>query len=249
MEAENDSARDKRANLATNPSLPYLMGCCCLGLILFTIALTIVMALIPTYLPSKADGLSRTNYTSMIAQMQAESGTAVGRKRQSSVDLNNYIGGEFGSSGREQVRQIIRQYLNSPSVKDVTILSVGIANRADSKKKRMALDRDVRQLSTIIYDIKMIFTFDNTCPYFCQTKAGATLQQILYNISPSAFVFNNVEIFRDGSSIGSISQQRFSRISFVSSILSSFSPFQPGAGPVTRAYTGTTSMSSTGISG
>ncbi|CAF1202878.1 unnamed protein product [Adineta ricciae] len=154
MRSEKDSAR----GIGNNPSLPYLLGLCCLGLILFAIALTVVIALIPTYLPDKGDGISKVNATSMESWLHAQAAKTTSRKRQSlAVDpLDQYVGYQFGASGREQVRQVLRQCLVSPLAKDVTVTSVTLAYTADSKRKRSALERNTRASNILTYIIGMM---------------------------------------------------------------------------------------------
>ncbi|CAF1075201.1 unnamed protein product [Adineta ricciae] len=241
MRSEKDSAR----GIGNNPSLPYLLGLCCLGLILFAIALTVVIALIPTYLPDKGDGISKVNATSMESWLHAQAATTTSGKRAAADSLDTYVGCQFGASGREQVRQVLRQCLVSPLAKDVTVTSVNIAYTAGSKKKRSALGRDARASDVLSYVIGMIFSYDSDCLYGCQTKIGNNIQSCLYNLPPGNFAFNDVPLLRDGVLVYTASRLRTLRIAFVSAILSSLSPFRPGSGPATRATTPSTATAAT----
>jgi len=242
MASESDSRRALQpAALQQNPSLPFLFGCCCIGLILLAVALTIVMGLLPTYLPDAGDGMSRVNATNMEAYLAAKATSS--RKRLVS-SLSEAEGCTFGDGGKAQFRQTLLQFVKSNDILDVEVDSITIGELLSTSKKRSILDRETRQSDGLVYLVHMFFVLHPKCAYACQLNVASILQQKLANLPPAAFVFNNVEMYRDGAYEGSLSGLRMQSIPYISKLSPGKTKARPGRGPSLKPRT-TTAMSMT----
>ncbi|CAF1534535.1 unnamed protein product, partial [Rotaria sordida] len=197
-------------NVAATTLDPVTATITCLACLLFILAATIVLALIPVYTPTKTAKLNPNAKESNWNRMYLAVGdTAVGgRKRQAlpTKTLRNYVGGIFGPYGNTLVENGIRKVLRvRRQFEDVTVSSVIVTSEANGREKRLSLAK--RQLnSTVVLAVKFVIFFANTCDYGCQLNVGHIFKSLLENNLPSALFLINVPILnKNGELIATIS--------------------------------------------
>jgi len=172
---------------------PIIASVLCLGLLLFLIAATIVLALIPLYINKRTTELNGVTRQSAPVTLVTEA----------DVDADNVsslTGGQFGDQGNQAVRTSLLNTLRSPAVKDVQVVSTTISS-ISKKKKRFSLSK--RERARVRITIVFIIIFSDLCQPECQRKVANTLAAALTR-GAATFSFTNIEIFRDGRSIGTL---------------------------------------------
>ncbi|CAF1254593.1 unnamed protein product [Rotaria sordida] len=238
-------------NVAARTAVPVAATIACLACLLFLLAVTIVLALIPVYIPTKTATLSPDTRKSNDVTMYLNAGsTSSGRRKRQTTQWNTLIrsvGGKFGSYGNTLVENGIRKVLQGrKEFGSVTVSSVLVTVESSGRKKRLSLTK--RQANTV-FVLKALFNiiFDNTCGYACQLNAGPTFKSLLQNNLPSALSLTNVPIIdSSGGTTATISSIPITGVLYLTNIYPRSYPFAaPAARPTVSITTATTSTTTT----
>ncbi|CAF2892691.1 unnamed protein product [Rotaria sp. Silwood2] len=190
---------------AAKTSLPVIGTICCGALLLFLLAATIVLALIPIYTATKSAALNSNALKSneITMYLQSSSINSGRRRRQSSPisALINCMGGTFGPSGIAMLESGIHRACSSnKKFADVTVSSVTVAAEGNSRRKRFSLTK--RQDGKFMFVVKLFIYFTKTCAlYQCQVSNGALLKSLLLTNLASSVSLTDVPILNSSGGL------------------------------------------------
>jgi hypothetical protein len=197
---------------AAKTALPVIGAILCGGLLLFLLAATVVLALIPIYISTKTLTPSASTKSKALSLYINAGGASSGRRRDTAdgSQLSTYVGGSVDSSGSSQIKtKLFNLCSSNDNVQDIdtpvcTVVSV------TGRKRRLSLKK--RQSSTVLLCITAI-TYKTKCrSTTCQAKVGPILENLLVaGVTSTAFDFTNIGILKtDGSTWVTITRLIFS---------------------------------------
>jgi len=234
-----------------NYAVPGIIATVSLGLCIILIAATIVLALIPIYIQSKASPLNPNTLTSkdvtLMTEVEQNPTTVVGRRKRAINDLASIVGCTFGPAGLTTAETLLGSDLPQDIIERVTVSSVSIVYKNDKRKKRFALSK--RQTTDTILMV-MIFriVYRSVCFYSCQLKNAARVQETLYAVKPNTILFINTPLLKNGVFFGYAPRIEAVSIDYVSLILPSVGSASLGSsdqGTTPATLTSSTSTATT----
>jgi hypothetical protein len=198
MYAAPNVAQSSGSSTIAKTSLPVFAAICCGSILLLLLAATIVLALIPIYLPKKTLTTSTKASQSAPVTMSLPTGQTINakRKRQSSGStLSPYVGctlnaastAAFGSS----LLGVIQQ--GTSNAQSTNNLTVTVGTTPASSHRKRSLSRQKRRIYNIILIVRFIIIFIPSCGPTCQTSSGSKTQVALQTrVTTTTFPLSNV---------------------------------------------------------
>ncbi|CAF4042746.1 unnamed protein product [Rotaria sp. Silwood1] len=174
-------------------ALPVIGAICCGALLLFLLAATIVLALIPVYTPTKTATLSSTATRSNPITIYMNTGsTNSGRRKRQSSGLLNCVGGTFAPSANKMVESGLRKACQSSNkFSDVQVTSTQVSTES-ARRKRFSLVK--RQSAKFVLIVTCFFYFVSTCGYQCQLNFGPVIAALVKANAASSMSLTNVQV-------------------------------------------------------
>ncbi|CAF3242675.1 unnamed protein product [Rotaria socialis] len=194
-----------------NVGLSGALATCCAIFVLFAIAATIVLSLIPLYVPTKIAERSIAATQSGPVTMQLNTGISVGSRRKRYdpsllIEVDEAIGYKFGSNSVQSIQiQIENMFIDvTNDAQSITIIEVTIT-AINTKRKRHTIQK--RAGAVAVVQLLFYVNFKSTCSDSCINKAGALLEVALPSrVKTDSIILNNVTIIDDdGKEFGIIS--------------------------------------------
>ncbi|CAF4180778.1 unnamed protein product, partial [Rotaria magnacalcarata] len=192
MLPQRKSMKPAQSSSMVKAGLPVPIVICCIAFILFLIAATIVLSLIPIYVTPAPVQINIASTKSSPVTMQMNTGIVLNARRKrdsnsSSSDLQNHIGEKFGQAGIAQFKGQLDPLLagvttNSDGLSGISV-TIGVSY---NRKKRGAIKK--RAIGYIILIIEFTVIFKPKCIGKCQTDTGNSIRTLL----PSKVTVNTV---------------------------------------------------------
>ncbi|CAM4982627.1 unnamed protein product [Rotaria socialis] len=224
MLAQRKSMTPVQSSSIMKTGLPAPIAICFLAFVLFLIAATIVLSLIPLFVESPSAQRSIASEQSSPVIMQMNTGITVNSRRKrdsnsSSSDLQDHIGDKFGPDGIAQFIDQLGPLLagispNFGGLSDVSI-TIGVSY---STKRRRAIKK--RAIGYIVLIIEFIVVFNRKCTGKCQTDTGNSIRTLLPGkVTVNTVVLTNIILVdKSGQSVGVIVVIRVLEILYISDI-------------------------------
>jgi hypothetical protein len=178
-------------NAAAKTSLPVIGAICCGALLLFLLAATIVLALIPIYIPQKTAALRSSATRSNKGAIILNTGKSTGRRKR--------------QDGQSPCANATGATAQSATVTQVQIQLSAIASNGNSKTDSVTvIDIIVIQFTSgnIGLQIDIYVNFKKSCDKHCQNSAGPANTNTFKNMLPSQLPLTNMVFTKsDGSSL------------------------------------------------
>lgn len=231
---------------AARTTLPVLGAIICGGLLLLLLAATIVLALIPIYVPQKTATLNPNSKSSLVTNyLNIDGGARRRRENDESKNLGNHVGSKFDENSHSMVKTKFKKVLlQSNKVIDILELLCVVAN-IDAKKRRHAFAK--RQTKTVIVCSFYIQFVSSCVSNNCQTSASSICTELLVaGVTSSNFEFSGITIIKSDGSTVTITTLKFGGYAVKPDIR----PGTGGAGsPVTKPTRATTVSPSPNVGG
>ncbi|CAF4595259.1 unnamed protein product, partial [Rotaria socialis] len=210
MLAQRKSMKPAQSSSIMKTGLPAPIAICFLTFVLFLIAATIVLSLIPLFVESPSAQRSTASAKSSPVTMQMNTGITVNSRRKrdsnsSTSNLQDHIGDKFGPDGITQFNGQLGPLLaglspNFGGLSDVSI-TVGVSY---STKRRRAIKK--RAIGYIVLIIEFIVVFSPKCTGRCQTDTGNSIRTLLPSkVTVNTVVLTNIILVdKSGQSAGAI---------------------------------------------
>ncbi|CAF0781465.1 unnamed protein product [Rotaria sordida] len=217
---------------AANTALPVIGAMSCGTLLLFILAATIVLALIPVYVPEKSALLSSslTASNEFTMYLPVDSAATGRRRRQQSAASNPLMLSSVQSNG---------------NVQSVTVSIVDVTVDDTSRRRRFSFSKRQNNL-IIMLRVTCVLQFKPKCGFRCQNTNGDLIAALLQSNLPSRLSLINIPILNSGGGLcQTMSSIRVSRVRLITLIRSGrFSMIKPTVRP-TFSITGATVTSVT----
>ncbi|CAF3756560.1 unnamed protein product [Rotaria socialis] len=161
----------------------FTLATFCVAVVLFLIATTVVLSLIPIYLLPKTAQRSTASKRSNEITMYLNTGVDINSRRKR-YDVSQYksvnegLGYKFGSDGEAMVNSLIEPLLqqitsnaNGATISEVTIASL------NTRRKRHTLTKRASRVAILI--VKFYVNFQDQCTSNCQSDTCAKIQRTL----------------------------------------------------------------------
>lgn len=203
----------------------------CIGLLLFLIAATIILALIPIYVSNRSTAPNTAAFRSKLITLKIDPSNANDRRgKRETSDLTDFIGGTVGSEDLPKFETALMSAVPSKTVNSVEVSDVSIANEETGTGRKRRLSK--RAIRAVVI-IRFYIIFVRSCFYQCQLTRGPGLRGALRGFS--FLPFTNLRIIKNGLLFGRLPRLDFISITYISLILPGSSSESPGTAPPTLA--------------
>lgn len=189
-------------NAVARGTVPVIAAVCCGATLLLLLAATIVLALIPLYIPQKTLSRASTRSSQVTTLIPLAS---TGRRRQAGSSLDSAVGGTVSDDAqladmKDKVKQTLKE---SKDVKDIDSLQADIVSVATSRRRRLAISK--RATGKTYLRLRYIIIFaDNIVSPAKKSESGGSIKKIFetnQNVL-TIFVFDNLVITVNGQKVG-----------------------------------------------
>jgi len=212
-----------RRPAGSRAALPTIAAICCGLCLIFLFAGTIVVALIPIYLPHKDvqvdESSLRTQEFTLIAEVE-ENPSIIGRRKREPGDLSPITPSVFAEAGRAKVAQVLFNALRGiNSVKNVVCNSASLVYDASSRKKRLSIVKRQGSKKKIFLVAKCYLEFKSFCLHSCQRRVIPSCRNSILGLTDDFVVLTDVLVILSNGQLVTQDRIEWIRIRYLSLIL------------------------------
>ncbi|CAM4863414.1 unnamed protein product [Rotaria socialis] len=210
MLAQRKSMKPDKSSSIMKTGLPAPIAICFLTFVLFLIAATIVLSLIPLFVESPSAQRSTASAKSSPVTMHMNTGITVNSRRKrdsnsSSSNLQDHIGDKFGPDGITQFNDQLGPLLAeiSPNFGGLSDVSITIGVSYSTKRRRAIKKRAIGYIALIV---ECTVEFNRKCTGKCQTDTGNSIRALLPGkVTVNTVVLTNIILVdKSGQPVGAI---------------------------------------------
>jgi len=189
-------------NAVARGTVPVIAAVCCAATLLLLLAATIVLALIPLYIPQKTLSRVSTKSSQVTTLIPLASS---GRRRQAGSDVGSAVGGSITDDAQltDMKNKVKESLKGSKDVKDVESMQADIVSVATSRRRRLAISK--RATGKTYLRLKYIIVFaENVVTVAQQAAKGDSIRSVFQTNTAvlAIFVFDNLVVTVNGQKVG-----------------------------------------------
>lgn len=234
-----------QAGAAQKKTLFYsVAGLACIGISLFLIVTTVVVALIPIYIADRSTAYSREQSKDVTVVVEIDRAQS-GRRRRQTDELDSYIGSEAGPSLKSRLTQKVKSQMDSKLVSDVLVTQMTLAYKDDGRRKRQLLTKRAARRRVLYMKFRFYYQFGITL--LQKINGGAKIRDKINTTFSTNFTLDKVDFYYNGVLIVLPVAIQLYQPTYIGLIVPESSSITVETSPTTGRPTITTSTTSTTI--